>query len=153
MSADDRSEPPNVLRQVLEGFLGHSLAKVDPERIQQRYGELQRIMFNSPPLGVERADARVRDMQMQAELQAQALAKELAAQMPSGPSCEEPAKAPRPKRPMTRDDAVRTVRACPAYASMSWKERQAEVTRLCQVPVDARGFSTKQLRRLFFKLT
>src|SRR4029077_1105929 len=103
MPADDRSQPPNVLRQMLEGFLGHSLAKVDPERVQQRYEELQRIMF-SRPLGVERAEARFRDMQMQAELQALALARELTRQTPSTSS--EWAANTADVAPLTKKEAV-----------------------------------------------
>ena len=150
MPADDRSQPPNVLRQMLEGFLGHSLAKVDPERVQQRYEELQRIMFNSRPLGVERADARVRDMQMQAELQARALARELTRQTPSTSS--EGAANTADVVPLTKKEAVQRVYARPDYPSLLWKQRRAAVTKLCGVPADARGFSPKQLRRDFDKL-
>jgi hypothetical protein len=122
MADDDRSEPPNFLRQIMESFLGRdavsALAKVDPERLLRNHEQLQQIMSGGRPLGNIR---------------------------------ERTGGAPKLDAPMTREDALWTICGRPDYAAMPWKERQAEVTRLCQVPRDAYGFSIKQLRRLLSK--
>jgi len=60
----------------------------------------------------------------------------------------EAARVPTPKAPMTREEALQTIKACSDYHCLSWKKIQVEVTRLCHAKRGARGFSPKHLSRL-----
>jgi hypothetical protein len=150
---DKSPRPPpeaSMLWQLAETLLGIRLStlRVDP-KLLERLEQNNHQTFDSRPLGVERAEARFRDMQMQAELRARALTQELARQTPSTPS---EGAASTADVPLTKYEAVRVVYARPDYASLHREQRRAAVAQLCGVPVDARGFSLKQLGRAFGKL-